>query len=58
MKLNAETAQVLASAETKERFATLGMEAVSGSPRSFAEFLHAETRKWAQVVKAAGVQAQ
>jgi tripartite-type tricarboxylate transporter receptor subunit TctC len=31
---------------------------VGGSPRSFTEFLQAETRKWAQVVKAAGVQAQ
>jgi tripartite-type tricarboxylate transporter receptor subunit TctC len=58
MKLNAETAEVLASAETKARFATLGMEAMGGSPRSFAEFLQAETRKWAEVIKATGVQAQ
>jgi hypothetical protein len=34
------------------------MEAMGGSPRSFAEFLQAETRKWAEVVKATGVQAQ
>jgi tripartite-type tricarboxylate transporter receptor subunit TctC len=58
LKLNAEIANVLASSDTKERFTTLGMEALGGSPRSFAEFLQGETRKWAQVVKAAGVQAQ
>ena len=57
-RLNGEVTKVLASAETKERFAALGMEAVGGSPASFAEFLRAESEKWSKVIRAAHVQVQ
>ena len=57
-KLNGEVTKVLESAETKERFAVLGMEAVGGSPESFAEFLRAESEKWSNVIRAAHVQVQ
>jgi tripartite-type tricarboxylate transporter receptor subunit TctC len=57
-KLNEESSQVLASSETRERFAALGMEAVGGSAESFARFLQAETQKWATVIRAAHIQAQ
>ena len=58
LKLNMEAAQVLASPETKQRFAALGMEGVGGSPESFARFLQAETEKWAAVIRAAHIHAQ
>ena len=57
-KLNGEVVKVLGSAETKERFAALGMEAVGGSPAFFGEFLRAETEKWSKVIRAAHVQLQ
>lgn len=49
-KLNAVTRQVLAAEETRKAFDTMGMEAVSGSPKQFADFLAAERKKWARVV--------
>jgi len=57
-KLNTELAKILETSETKERFAALGMESVGGSPKSFADFMQAETEKWAKVVKAAKLRIQ
>jgi tripartite-type tricarboxylate transporter receptor subunit TctC len=57
-KLNGEVAKVLKSAETKDRFAVLGMEALGGSAEHFSEFLRAESEKWSNVIKAAHVQVQ
>jgi tripartite-type tricarboxylate transporter receptor subunit TctC len=57
-KLNTDVARLLESAETKERFAVLGMEPVGGSAEHFAEFLKAESEKWSRVIKAAHVQPQ
>lgn len=57
-KLNTDVARILESAETKERFAVLGMEPVGGSAEHFAEFLKAESEKWSQVIKTAHVQPQ
>jgi len=56
-KLNAETAVLLKSPDTAQRFTELGMEAVGGSPDAFAAFLQAETEKWAKVIAAAHLQA-
>jgi tripartite-type tricarboxylate transporter receptor subunit TctC len=56
--LNREISLVLDSAETRERFAALGMEAVGGAAESFARFLQAETEKWAAVIRSTGIQAQ
>lgn len=58
VKLNAEFAKILAAPDIKERFTGLGMEAVGGTPESFAAFLRAETEKWAKVVKAANIKAE
>ena len=57
-KLNGEVAKVLESAETKQRFAVLGMEPVGGSADNFAEFLRGESEKWSNVITAAHVQVQ
>ena len=57
-KLNGDIASVLTSSETRERFATMGMESGGGSPESFAKFLNAESQKWATVVKSAKITAE
>jgi tripartite-type tricarboxylate transporter receptor subunit TctC len=56
-KLNAESASILADPDTKDRFTALGMEAVGGSPQSFADYLQAESDKWAKVIAAAHLRA-
>lgn len=54
-KLNSEINALLHTAETKERFAGLGMESVGGSASEFRAFLAAETEKWSKVVKDANI---
>lgn len=55
-KLNAEMVKILAMPDVKERLAGQGAEAVSNSPEEFAEYIKAEQKKWADVVKASGFQ--
>jgi tripartite-type tricarboxylate transporter receptor subunit TctC len=52
-KINAETAKILNSPDTKQRFEELGMESVGGSTQDFSKFLKSETQKWGRVVSAA-----
>jgi tripartite-type tricarboxylate transporter receptor subunit TctC len=56
-KLNQDTAQILAAAETKQRFAQLGMEAVGGTPDDFVRFIQAESERWAKLISAAHLEA-
>jgi tripartite-type tricarboxylate transporter receptor subunit TctC len=56
-KLHAETAKILARAEVREKFATLGMEVIGNTPAQFAEVIKAEIPVWAEVIKTAGVKA-
>jgi tripartite-type tricarboxylate transporter receptor subunit TctC len=39
----------------KEKLASQGAELVGDTPEHFASFIDAETAKWAQVIKEAGV---
>ena len=55
-KLNSEISQVLATADTKQRFTELGMQSVGGTPQDFAQYLQAESEKWAAVISAAHLQ--
>jgi tripartite-type tricarboxylate transporter receptor subunit TctC len=52
-KLNLETSQILATKDTEQRFNELGMEPVGGTPQSFAHYLQAESKKWAEVITTA-----
>ena len=54
-KLHAEVTRILGSAEIRQIFANEGAEAVGNSPAAFAAIVRAETAKWAQVIKAAGI---
>jgi tripartite-type tricarboxylate transporter receptor subunit TctC len=54
-RLNNEISGIVAAADMRERFTSLGMEPMIGTPQQFAEFLKAETARWAEVVKAANI---
>ena len=56
-KLNKEMNATLADPKFKARLADLGGTALSGSPLDFGKFVADETKKWAKVVKFAGVKA-
>jgi tripartite-type tricarboxylate transporter receptor subunit TctC len=56
-KLNSEISQVLASPDTTQRFTELGMQSVGGTPQDFAQYLQAESIKWAGVISAAHLRA-
>jgi len=53
-RLSRESMKILQSDEIKKRFAEVGAEPVGNTPQQFADFMAAETIKWAKVVKAAG----
>ncbi|HTO49846.1 MAG TPA: tripartite tricarboxylate transporter substrate binding protein [Burkholderiales bacterium] len=57
-RVHQEVGAVQASAETKKRFESEGAEARGMSPAEFGAFIAAETTKWAQVVKEAGITAE
>jgi tripartite-type tricarboxylate transporter receptor subunit TctC len=54
-RLNAELVKVLATREVGERFAAQGVEPASTTPQEFKAFLHKEVKRWAPVIKAAGM---
>ena len=54
-KLNGVINETLKSADMKELLTKFGSTARIGSPQEFATFLAGETRKWADIAKAANV---
>ena len=54
-KLNAATVKVMARAGVKERFASIGAEAISSTPEAFAAFIKQDFAKWQKVVKDANI---
>src|SRR5688572_16979974 len=56
-RLSSEVRRVLATAELRDRFTALGMEAVGSSPAEAARFLDSEITKWQGVIQRAGVKA-
>lgn len=54
-KVHADLATVLRTAEIQQRFGDLVIEVSPTSPQQFAEFIRAETARWARVIKAAGI---
>jgi len=57
MRINREMVKVLAAADVKDRFTTLGADPVGGTPEAFSAFLKNENAKWEKVVKASGARA-
>ena len=57
-RLNREMVAALASAEMKERLATLSAQPLGGTPERFAAFFAEELARWARVVRASGATAE
>ena len=53
-RINTEVNKWLQSADAREKLLGQGAEAAGGSPEQFGNFIHAESEKWAKVVKASG----
>lgn len=54
-RLNAEFNKVIASPAIRDRWLALGIEPVGGTPERFAAHVKAETAKWSDVIKRAGI---
>jgi tripartite-type tricarboxylate transporter receptor subunit TctC len=54
-RLNAEFLRILESPEVRATFARQGLEAEGGTAEQFGEYIAAEHRRWAPVVKALGI---
>jgi tripartite-type tricarboxylate transporter receptor subunit TctC len=54
-RLQKEIGAVLAEAEIRSRYATLGIEPVGNTPAEFAQQLRADLARWEKVVKAANI---
>ena len=54
-RLNAAINDGLTSPAVRENLAKVGSEASPGSPQDFANFIAAETRKWSEVARTAGI---
>jgi tripartite-type tricarboxylate transporter receptor subunit TctC len=58
LKLNAEIARVLGGSEVKRKLAAAGFDARTSTPQWFAQFIQAETLKWAKLLKESGIKAE
>ena len=54
-KLHADTVKLLAEPDVKQKFAELGVVAVSSTPEQFGAFIKAETEKYAKLIKEANI---
>jgi tripartite-type tricarboxylate transporter receptor subunit TctC len=48
--------KVLAQPDVRRQFATLGIDVIGGTPAEFAAVIPNETRQWAKLIKAMGIQ--
>jgi tripartite-type tricarboxylate transporter receptor subunit TctC len=55
VRLQQETAAVLALDAVRKRLSDLGYEPVATEPAAFSAFIKAEVVKWAKVIKSAGI---
>ena len=54
-KFHADIVKVLKDADLKQRFADLGVDAVSSTPEEFAAFMRSESAKYAKLIKEANI---
>jgi tripartite-type tricarboxylate transporter receptor subunit TctC len=57
-RLNDRSSRALAHAEVARRMANLGIEARPMTPEQFAGFVHAETEKWAGIIRRSGAKVE
>ena len=56
--LHREVVKALASPAVKERFAALGAETSGIGPEEFGKILRDDTKRWGDVIRAAGIKAE
>ena len=57
-KIHADTAKVLQQAEVREKFATMGADAVGNSPEEFGRQMKNDSAKWARIIQEANIRAE
>jgi len=57
-KFRADLVKVMQDPEVKEKFATLGVEAVISTPAEFGAYIKSETAKYAKLIKDAGIKGE
>ena len=57
-KFRADLVKVMQDPEVKEKFASLGVDAVSGTPEQFGAYIKSETTKYAKLIKDAGIKGE
>lgn len=57
-RLHAETVKALAAPDIKERLSSMGAEGVGNTPAEFGAFMKSEIKKWARVVRDAGLRVE
>jgi tripartite-type tricarboxylate transporter receptor subunit TctC len=57
-RLNAEWVKSAASADTREKMQTTGVEPLSGTPEQFSEMIRAEIPRWRKVITDANIKVE
>lgn len=57
-RLNAETNAAIADADVRRKADAVGLQLRGGTAAEFSAFINSETRKWAQIIKAANITAE
>jgi tripartite-type tricarboxylate transporter receptor subunit TctC len=57
-KVHAAAVKALATPAVRERFASLGVQAVGSTPEQFAVTIREDLARWSKVIKAAGIKAE
>jgi tripartite-type tricarboxylate transporter receptor subunit TctC len=57
-KFHADLVKVMQQPELKEKFASLGVDAVSGTPAELSGYMKSEKAKYAKLIKEAGIKAE
>jgi tripartite-type tricarboxylate transporter receptor subunit TctC len=57
-RLQAEVIRALADPEVKQKLVAQGLEAKGGTAAEFGKFIDDETRKWSEVIRAAGLKGE
>jgi tripartite-type tricarboxylate transporter receptor subunit TctC len=56
-RLGADLAKAMTSADLREKFDGMGVEALSGTPEALREFARTEADKWGKLIREAGIRA-
>ena len=57
-RLHADLARAMGSADIKQKFEEMGVEALSGTPEGLRDFVRAESDRWGKLVQEAGIRGE